>query len=97
MWPPSQRLINAKSLHLGCQRAVGRAADKVAPGVCCTMKRCVISVIHIHRSVANHSRSVRGLCWHTCVHLCVYIPVGDYCRGNPHESKLPVSGAVSAK
>lgn len=68
MWPHSHSLINVKSLHTGCQRAVGGAADEVA----CTMWGCIISVSHIHHTVANHSHTVRGLCGHTCVRLCVY-------------------------
>lgn len=31
MRPRSHSLINVKSLHTGCQRAVGGAADEVAP------------------------------------------------------------------
>lgn len=42
------------------------------PDACCTMGRCVISVSHIHRTVVNLSHTVRGLCGHTCVRLCVY-------------------------
>lgn len=76
LWGPhSHNLINVKSLHTGCQRAVGGAADEVAPDVCCSMKRDAlwVSDTHTHaHTVANHSHTLRGLCGHTCVRLCVY-------------------------
>lgn len=77
--PPirTQSLINVKSLHTGCQKAVGGAADEAAPTLVALLGDVLsLSVTHTpQRSQSSSHRAGGDVGILVCV--CVYIPVGD--------------------
>lgn len=74
--PHSHSLINVKSLHTGCQRAVGGAADEVAPTFA-ALWRDALSVSVTYTALWPITLTPCGGYVGILVCVCVYIPVGD--------------------